>query len=112
MKTYNLHLQTLLMFFKLQQATDFEAIRTVLQILEDPELPDHHVAPYIRSCLREAGLNDISYKEGRFEPSPENRRRLDAFLERNTPTITINVHRQTFEANLLSGRHQFAVILN
>lgn len=105
-------LNTLMMFFKLQQILGYETIDAVVGIMEDQEIADHHVKPYIRRFLRDAGLNEVGHKEGKFLPSPEYAKILENFLKPKRPVAEITVNRWRPTLNLLSGQHLIAIIMN
>ena len=66
MQTYYLH--TLLCFLRSQKALDYEAIEIILGIMEDNTLENEDKMDGIRFILRKHGLNEVTHKDGRFEP--------------------------------------------
>jgi hypothetical protein len=66
MQTYYLH--TLLCFLRSQKALDYEAIEIIIGIMEDDVLENEDKMDGIRFILRKHGLNEITHKDGRFDP--------------------------------------------
>ena len=67
MQTYLLN--TLLLFLKTQQTLGYEAIENILGVLDDEMLLDEDKKDFILFTLRKHGLNELTHKEGRFEPA-------------------------------------------
>jgi len=66
METY--YLDTLIYFFKTQRDLDYVAIDDVLNIIDDNEIPEAVRRDMIMDTLRGYGLNETSYRYGRFSP--------------------------------------------
>lgn len=66
------YFDTLLFFFQAQKQMNYEAIETIVGILEDEELPDEDKRDGILYMLRKYGLNETTVKDGRFEPKESN----------------------------------------
>jgi len=67
METY--YLNTLILFFKSQQEMDFECIKYILDIIDDDTLDDEDKRDIIIGNLQDAGLNETTYKDGKFDPT-------------------------------------------
>jgi len=67
METY--FLDTLILFFRSQRDMDFVAIRDTLDIIDDDEIHDNLKRDMIFDILRGYGLNEVSYRNGKFSPS-------------------------------------------
>jgi len=70
MQTYTLN--TLLQFFEAQRLLDYEAIEIIIGILEIEDMPDSDKHDAILYTLRKHGMNEVTHKGGRFEPSEKN----------------------------------------
>src|ERR1044072_5832470 len=70
MQTYTLN--TLLQFFEAQRLLDYEAIETIIGILEIEDMPDSDKHDAILYTLRKHGMNEVTHKGGRFEPAEKN----------------------------------------
>ncbi|MFL5762933.1 MAG: hypothetical protein ACJ77K_03255 [Bacteroidia bacterium] len=67
MQTYTLN--TLLQFFEAQQLEGYEAIEIIIGILEIEDMPDEDKKDAILYTLRKHGMNELTHKGGRFEPT-------------------------------------------
>jgi|GEM_PF-5897093 hypothetical protein len=67
METY--YLDTIIFFFKSQKDLDFVAITDVLDIIDDNEIPEIAKRDMIFDTLRNYGLNEVSYRHGKFSPA-------------------------------------------
>jgi len=71
MKMDTYYLNTLICFFRSQLDLDFVAIRDVLNIVDDELTPDNEKRDMIMATLRGYGLNECSYRHGRFSPAED-----------------------------------------
>jgi hypothetical protein len=69
METY--YLNTLIFFFKSQKERKYEAIEHVLRIIDQDKIPDKRRRKMLFRVLRRNGLNETTFKNGRFEPGSE-----------------------------------------
>jgi hypothetical protein len=67
METYFLY--TLLCFFRSQRDFDFATIIEILDLIDDGEYPETLKRDAIMDLLRSNGLNETSYRFGRFSPA-------------------------------------------
>lgn len=111
MQTYSL--LTLILFFKSQQRMGYEAIEIIAGIIDDDNLPDEDKKDGILWILHKYGLNETTFKEGRFEPACN----LEvAPVEPKKPILDLKytpcliVQLQT--VNMLNGRILFEIPLN
>lgn len=65
------YLSTLILFFRTQLDVDFECIRDILRIIDDTEIPECDKRDWIMDTLRTWGLNETSYRGGKFSPGED-----------------------------------------
>jgi hypothetical protein len=111
MQTYTLN--TLLLFLKAQQYESYEAIETILGVLDDEMLLNEDKKDFILYTLRRHGLNEITHKEGRYEPSLK---KDSVSIKPYKPLLEINYdwcyQVQMATVDLLSGTIHFEIPLN
>jgi len=107
METY--YLNTLICFFKSQRDLDFVAIEDVLNIVDDDEIPENTKRDMIFDTLRTYGLNELSYRFGRFSPANERSPREYAYEKDHNTILYI---RQSIEFPVLNGRITVKIPLN
>lgn len=62
-------LNTFLQFLEAQRIEGYGAIETILGILKEKNIPDDDKQDAILFTLRRNGMNEITHKDGRYEPS-------------------------------------------
>jgi len=89
------YLNTLIFFFKTQMHIDYVGIEAILQIIDDDEIKDSIKRDLIIETLRNYGLNEVSYRQGRFSPASE-RTHEELFHEKIHKNIPKPVQRIEF----------------
>ena len=62
------YLNTLILFFRSQKDFDYAAIEDILAVIDDDEIAENLKRDMIIDILRTNGLNETSYRNGRFSP--------------------------------------------
>jgi hypothetical protein len=102
------YLTTLVLFFRSQLYLNFEAIREVLSIIDDDEIREGDKRDMIIEVLRNFGLNEISYRQGRFSPSMDK----SPTEEQSEKLHEIIYPRQAIQFKVLNGEIGIKIPLN
>lgn len=102
-------LNTIICFFKSQVELNFAAIRYVIAIIDDDLTPDIEKRDLIIDVLRTFGLNEISYRHGKFSPASD-KSHLERMYDRDHNTISYPL--QPIKFPLLNGTIIVKIPLN
>lgn len=103
------YLNTLIFFFKTQRDVGYKAIEQVLNIIDNDVIPDARKRKALFQVLRSYGLNETTFKNGRFEfaesvPHEE--------IPPNNVEDIVSIVTQTFYLRLLNGVLEIAIPIN
>jgi len=65
------YLNTLILFFRSQKDFDYTAIEDILAVIDSDQIPENRERDIIIDILRAHGLNETSYRNGRFSPASD-----------------------------------------
>ena len=99
-------LNTLIFFLKVQKELGYYDINKMLDIIDDPVIPDAKKGDLIIKTLRNAGLNEVGYKDGDFDPVGEIHGTVESKHELNDTPI------QEFLLHLVNGTMELYIIMN